>query len=136
MKKIIYTITGISLFVFISCGPNAEKNAAEKKEKRDSVAQATKNQIAKEKAKQDSIAASEANKAATEAETAVNQEALKNQLIELKAQLAGEETKMDDIKKFHIGRLDSEKEQQIANQTVVIERLKNAITDDENQIKK
>ncbi len=129
MKKIIYTIASISFLLFISCGPSAEQKAAKEKAKMDSVAAATALNI---KQQQESDAASQT----AAAEDAANQDALKNQLIELKAQLAGEETKMDDIKKFHLGRLDSEKEQQIADQTAVIERLKNAIIDVDNQIKK
>jgi hypothetical protein len=124
MKKIIYSILGISLLTIMSCGPNAEQKAAAEKVKMDSVAKATMDNIKQTE---------EAQKSKEEDEA--NQEALKNQLIEMKAQLAGEQTKMDDIKKFHLGRLDSEKEQQVASQTAVIEKLNNDINDIQKQIK-
>ena len=119
----------------ISCGPSAEQKAAAEKAKMDSVANATKKQIAIEKAKQDSIAATEAQKAAGQAAEEANQTQLKSALIELKAQLATAEAKMEDIKKFHLGRTNSEKEAQIGNQTGVIEKIKNQINDTEKQIK-
>ena len=135
MKKTIYTIYGIALLAIMSCGPNAEQKAAAEKAKMDSVANATKNQIANEKAKQDSLASTEANKIADEAMNEEKQSQLKSDLVQFKAQLATAEAKMEDIKTFHIGRAQSEKEQQIGDQTAVIENLKNQISDTEKQIK-
>ena len=42
---------------------------------------------------------------------------------------------MQNIQSFHLGRMESEKEKQIADQTVVMENLKNEISDTEKQIK-
>ena len=135
MKKNNCTIIGISLFAFFSCGPSAEQRAVTEKAKMDSVALATKNHIMAEKAIQDSIAAYAEKEAVGAAMDQVFQEQLKTQLIELKAQLAAEDVKMDGIKSYHIGRLENEKMQQISDQTMVIEKLKNEISDIEKQIK-
>ncbi len=63
------------------------------------------------------------------------QEELKQTLVQLKSQLASAEARLEDIKTIHIGRFQSEKEQQIGDETKIIEDLKNQISDTEKQIK-
>ena len=63
-------------------------------------------------------------------------EELKQQLIELKSQLTAEEEKIKELKKFHVGRSRKVKGQEVADQTLLIERLKNQINDLENKIQK
>ena len=108
----------------IACGPSKEELAAKEKAKMDSVAQATQNSIARQQAIQDSIT-----------NAAASNEAMKQQLIDFKAQLAAEQSKLDNIQDFKIGRSEDEKAQQIADQTKVVEQLKSQINDLEKQIK-
>jgi hypothetical protein len=111
MKKSILTIAVLSTML-IACGPSAAEIAA--------------------KAKQE-LLDQQAADAAAAAEVA-NREALKQQVVELKAQFAGEESKMDAIQQWQLGRTEDEKAQQISDQTRVIEELKNQISETEKQI--
>ena len=63
------------------------------------------------------------------------QRILKNQLIELKSQLAGEEARLESIQGFIFLRTRSEKAQQITDQTRVIEKLKAEIQEVKKQIR-
>ncbi len=123
MKKAIISLTSLVLLLS-ACGPSKEEQEAKEKAKMDSVANATQNNIVRQQAIQDSITAAGAN-----------QEAMKQQLIDLKSQLAAEQTKMDDVQGFKIGRSEDEKQQQVADQTKVIETIKGQISDLEKQIK-
>lgn len=69
-----------------------------------------------------------------QAEEANNQMILKAQAIDLKAQIAGEEVKMESIKDFSFLRTKDEKSQQVAAQTIIIENLKEQLKDVEKQI--
>ncbi len=122
MKKVIIALS--LLMGFIACGPSKAELEAKEKAKMDSVAAATTKAIADEQAAQ----------AATEAE-AQNQESLKQQLIELKSQLAAEQTKLDDAQIPKLFRTEDEKAQEIADQTRAVETLKSQIRDTEKQIK-
>jgi hypothetical protein len=109
MKKLILFLPLIAISM-VACGPSKAEIKAK----------------AQLQAMQDSIAnAAEQQK----------QDQLKQQLIELKSQLAAEETKMQDIQEWKLGRAESEKEQQVADQTRVMEQLKSQISDTQNQIK-
>lgn len=107
----------------ISCGPSKAEQEFKEKEKMDSVAQATKTDITRKQAIQDSLSA-----------IAANQAAMKKQLIDLKSQLAAQQSEMDNIQGFHLGRSRDEKAQQIGDQTKVVETLKSQISDLEKQI--
>jgi len=61
-------------------------------------------------------------------------EAIKQQIIELKAQLAGEQSKLESIKSFQLLRSRDEKAQQVADETEVIEQLKSQINDLEKKL--
>jgi hypothetical protein len=61
-------------------------------------------------------------------------EQLEQYLIELKAELEGEQSTMEKIKEFHFGRLQSEKEEQIKQQSIKIQTLEKNIKDTEKQL--
>lgn len=121
MKKSILLLPLITS-LFVACGPSKEETAAIEKAKMDSVAKATEDNIARQKAIQDSIAI-----------VAANQEEIKAQLIELKGQLAGEESKLNSVEQFKLLRTADEKAAQIAEQTKVVEELKAQIAELEKQ---
>jgi len=123
MKKIITTIALLTS-VLTSCGPSAEQIAAEEKRKLDSATAAGQQQLLEQQAA-----------AQAEADEAANQEALKQELIDLKSQLAGEEAKLKDIEQFKLLRTADEKAEQIATQTKIVEELKAQIAEVEKQIK-
>ena len=123
MKKTIATIA-ILTSVITSCGPSAEQIAAEEKRKLDSATAAGQQQLLEQQAA-----------AQAEADEAANQEALKQQLIDLKSQLAGEEAKLNDTEQFKLLRTADEKAEQIAAQTKIVEELKAQIEEVEKQIK-
>ncbi|MGZ3862496.1 MAG: hypothetical protein ACXVPN_02725 [Bacteroidia bacterium] len=107
-KKLI--ISSVLLIGMYSCGPS--KAETEAKIRLQTI--------------QDSI---------TEAAEQQKQEELKNQLIDLKSQLAAEESKLNDVEKWQLLRSESEKTQQIADQTKIVETLKSQISDIQKQIK-
>ena len=140
MKKTIITIASL-IITLISCGPSKEQIAAEGTRKNDSAIESKQQQLIEKQAKEQ--AAFEAGqqqlieqqaKEQADAEASNNQYALKQQLIDLKSQLAAEESKMDDIQGIKLFRTQDEKSQQIADQTRVIEELKNQIIETEKQI--
>ena len=110
--------------VITSCGPSAEQIAAEEKRKLDSATAAGQQQLLEQQAA-----------AQAEADEAANQEALKQQLVDLKSQLAGEEAKLNDTEQFKLLRTADEKAEQIAAQTKIVEELKAQIEEVEKQIK-
>ena len=118
MKQTILTISTLTLILF-ACGPSKEEQAAREKAIADSVTQS----IAKAKATADSIAAFNAN-----------QDALKQQLIDLKAQFEAAQARLGDVEQFKILRTADEKQQQIEEQTKIVETLRQQITDVEKQI--
>ena len=95
--------------LFFACGPSAEEMAAREKIKNDSIAQAAKQELLDQQAKAEKVAA------------------LKQQLIELKAQLAGEEARLESVQQFHLLRSASRKAEEVANQTRVVEELREQI---------
>jgi hypothetical protein len=124
MKKTIVTIV-ILTTILTSCGPSAEQVAAEEKRKLDSATIAGQQQLLDQQAT-----------AQAEAEAAAQQEILKQQLIDLSAQLAGEESKLNSIGEFKLLRTVDEKAAQIAEQTKVVMELKAQIAEVEQQIVK
>jgi hypothetical protein len=121
MNKIVIGV--LASAILTACGPSKEEMAAREKVKMDSVAVATTENLAKEQAKQDSIVASNEN-----------QIALKQQLIDLKAQLEAAMVKLNDTEQFKLLRTESEKEQQVEEQTRAVEELKAQIAEIEKQI--
>jgi hypothetical protein len=124
MKKIIVTIV-ILTTILTSCGPSAEQVAAEEKRKLDSATMAGQQQLLDQQAT-----------AQAEAEAAAQQEILKRQLIDLSAQLAGEESKLNSTGEFKLLRTADEKAAQIAEQTKVVMELRALIAEVEKQIVK
>ncbi len=129
MTKTKNTFVGIALLTLVACGQSKEQQAAEEKHKMDSTAQATKTELLHQQALQDSI-----KQAKIQQEQ--NKETLTNNLVDLKGRLAAAQSKMSDIQSFQFGRSHDEKDQQIANQTKVIEELKIQIADLETQLAK
>lgn len=123
MKKTIITLATLTT-ILISCGPSKEQIDAEVNRKLDSASNAGQQQLLEEQ-----------SKLQAELDEASNQETLKAQLIELKAQLAAEDVKMQDIQSLKLLRSQDVKAQEVADQTRVIEELKNQIGDIEKQIK-
>src|ERR1700751_1471352 len=107
-KKLI--ISAALLIGICSCGPSKAETEAKNRlqEVQDSIANAAEQQ---------------------------RQSQLKEQLIDLKSQLAAEEAKLNDTEKWQLLRSESEKAQQIADQTKVVETLKSQIDDVQKQIK-
>lgn len=64
----------------------------------------------------------------------IEKENLKHQLIELRTQLAGEETRLKKVKGFQLLRTKWIKEQQVSDQTKVVEGLKLRIADVQEQL--
>lgn len=109
MKKRLLIVAAIA-FSLSACGPSSEEiNAKERL-----------------LAIQDSIA---------QAQEEAHQSELKQQLIDLKTQFEVERVKLQDIEKFQLLRTGEEKAQQVAEQTKVVEEIKNQINDLEKQIK-
>jgi hypothetical protein len=106
MKKYLFSL--LALLALNACGPSASDTAQ--------IEQTAREELLRQQ------------------EYARQQEALKKGLIELKARLAGEETKLQSIGEFHLLRTKDEKAQQVADQAKVIEKLKVKITEVENQI--
>ncbi len=113
MKK-LFTI--LLILVLSSCGPSAEEIAAREKIKNDSIALAAKEELLREQEKAEKISQ------------------LKQQLIELKAQLAGEESRLESIHGFHFLRSKGTKAEEVANQTRVLEELKAQLEETQLQL--
>ena len=130
---------GFLLLGLISCGPSKEEQAAEEKRKIDSTVAATKEQMQAEQSKKDSIKLDNQKKAIQKKAENEKKEAIKdsieNRYIELKSELAMQQTKMRNIQEFHIGRTNDEKESQIYYQTKVIEKLNLEINEVRAKIK-
>ena len=74
--------------------------------------------------------------ATAQAEAEAQQEILKQQIIDLNAQLAGEESKLNSTYEYKILRTADEKAAQIAEQTKVVMELKAQIAEVEKQVVK
>lgn len=120
MKLIVSLLTFVTLFSLVSCGPSAEEKAAIEKHNADSITEATEqallDKMEMQQTLQDSLIVAETDK-----------EVLEMMLSETKAQLAVEEDKMVRIKEWQLGRAPSEREEQIRNQTILIEGLQKDI---------
>lgn len=127
MKFLNYSVLALLSISIISCGLSKEELAKKEQARIDSIKKATEDSIHRQQALNDSIQAALA-------EDALAQEANKEQLIDLKSQLAAEESKMESIQQWKLGRTEDEKAQQIGDQTKVIESLKMQISDLEKKI--
>lgn len=107
-----------------ACGPSQEELAARQIFLMDSVTNATEQRIKREKQIEDSITLIKAEI-----------QAKKYRLIELKGQLAGEESKLSSLQDFHFLRTANEKASQVAEQTKIIEELRIQIKELEESIK-
>lgn len=122
-------ILSIALISMVACGPSKEQQAAEEKRKNDSIAQAAKTELLHQQAVDDSVKSDKMVKEVTN-------ELTKSSLVDAKGKLAAAESKMEDIKAYHIGRSHADKDKQIEEQTKVIEELKNQIADLEKETAK
>jgi hypothetical protein len=122
MKIKIYYLVVILLF-FISCGPSAEEKAEVERMKMDSVAKAAEaNTLAKVQAEQEVKAKLERDSIAR-AELEDRKAKLTMALSDKKTELRMANEKLSQIKEFHMGRLNSEKEAQVNAQLRVIQSL-------------
>lgn len=106
----------ISMTLITACGPSAAEIANRERLKSDSIAKAIKEALIEEQDK------------------AEEQGRLKQHLIELKAALAGEESKLQSIYEFKLMRSQDEKAQQVAHQTQIVEQLKAEILEVEKMV--
>ncbi|MBX7204293.1 MAG: hypothetical protein K1X81_02605 [Bacteroidia bacterium] len=109
---------------FISCGPSKAEIEARERQVADSTKMATEAAIK-----------ADAEAKAREQKRKKDHSQLKQQLIEMKARLAAEEAKLQDINSFHLMRTSTEKQQQLAAQTYEVEMLKAAIEETEAKLK-
>jgi len=121
MKKTMITMAALTMIIATACGPSKAEIEAREIIRQDSM---------KQQAIQDSIA------------NAAN-EAMKQQLIDLKSQLAAAQSKLDAAQSESTGLLDGalggksqdDKAQDIADQTKNVETLKQQISELEPKIK-
>jgi hypothetical protein len=106
----------IPLFVFISCGPNAQEIARLQKAREDSIRLAVENAT---KIKLERIAALQG----IISDLTSQREGLQNRLVLLKAELEVAKDKMNSIKQVQFLRTPAEREQQIRNQSTIIQNL-------------
>lgn len=66
--------------------------------------------------------------------SAAERENLNNALIELRSQLAGEQTKLQNVQGFHLLRSKERKAKEVAEQTRIIEELRQRISDIEKRL--
>ena len=103
----IRTLTTLALITTLNaCGPSAAEIAIREQIKTDSIAKVAKEELLNEQAE------------------AEEQKRLKQQLMLLKAELAGAKAKLESIHGFKLLRTQDEKARQITNQTYIIEELK------------
>lgn len=135
MKNILSILFVSFLF---SCGPNAQEKAAMEKAKQDSIQKEIEKQAEAKaiqmKAREDSIRQADETAANNAMAKQDDLSQKKEELSNAKADLAAEQDKLSRIKEFQFGRTPTEREQQIRDQTKIIEDLKNNIEDLEKQI--
>jgi hypothetical protein len=127
MKTKILIVTVFVIFFFSACGPSKEEQAAAEKEKMDSIVKVTeaavKFKFEMRLSLLDSIKMVKSEN-----------KYLENQITEYKGNLAVAIDRMAAIKEFQFGRTPDEREQQIRNQTILIDRIQKHISNQENEI--
>ena len=118
MKKLLYIL--FAAISFSSCGPNAQEKAAQQKAHDDSVsvstAAQTKSREDRRHGLQDDIQKGTEMKAQ-----------LESNLMNAKAQLDVEHSKMNSIQSYQLLRTADEKAEQVRQQSLVIQNLENNI---------
>jgi septal ring factor EnvC (AmiA/AmiB activator) len=123
MKKLIVSLTFLTLITLLACGPSVkEKEAKEKAEKTkmDSVAKATESEIRQKMENKQALIDSIKNLKS-------NSQTMEMELVNAKADLAVANDKMRKIKEWQIGRTNSERENQIRQQTISIDFLEKKV---------
>ncbi len=110
-----------------ACEPSKQEQVAREKTIMDSVAKVTRENVLRQEFIKDSIIRARASH--TE-----YQKLLRAQIIDLKAKLAGEQTKLQSIKEWQFMRTPEEKQHQVEAQSRVIEEIKQKIADIEKKI--
>jgi hypothetical protein len=124
MKTKLFFLLGVTCALLLfSCGQNAQEQAATKRAIADSV---TKN-ITMRRATQDSMNA--VNEQQKSEQAAAAQACIENKqtLSSTEVQLEVANQKLEDIKKFHIGRLESDKVKEVEEQLSIIQKFKDQI---------
>lgn len=106
--NLILIFTCITAFMS-SCGPSAAEQAARQNFVADSIATSAKEELLREQRRAAAL------------------DSLNNNLIELKAELAGAKQKLNSLSEFHLMRTEDEKAGQIASQTRIVLELEQAI---------
>ncbi len=109
MKLVTVIVLSLALFLS-SCGPNAEEIAQKQRYHDDSVATVTANRIERK------------NKLIGQ------RKEFKEELAKYTAELEAARDKMNKLKEFHFLRTDSEREQQIKQQSLYISKLEEGVT--------
>lgn len=122
MKKLILIpIIAMSLF---SCGPSQEEIEAAEQAKKDSVEIVLKDTLEKQEVKKDSVIAI----------VVKDQKHLKQKLAQLKSEYEKECVKLEDIKGHKFLRSKHKKENDIKEQTALVEQTKKQIQQVEKQL--
>jgi hypothetical protein len=114
MKKFVL-ILGCSLF--LACGPSASEIAEREKQKNDSITKVAQDELLRKQAE------------------AEEQKRFRENLIDLEAQLAGAEAKLQSIQGFKILRTENEKAGEVEAQTKVILELRANIEEVKAQLR-
>jgi len=127
MKTKILIVTVFVIFFFSACGPSKEEQAAAEKAKMDSIVKVTeaavKFKFEMRLSLLDSIKMVKSEN-----------KYLENQITEYKGNLAVAIDRMAAIKEFQFGRTPDEREQQIRNQTILIDKIQKHISTLMNEI--
>jgi len=107
--KTRYTTIIILLAFISSCGPSAEEQAATQKHRDDSIAVSVQQRLQAKMDIQSRIAQ------------------VKNAITNLNADLAAAKDRMIQIQDFHFLRTNSEREEQVKNQSIKIQRIEEKI---------
>jgi hypothetical protein len=140
MKRTALKIMLLSL-VLISCGPSVEQKAAQEKRLLDSINNSKEQQIVEEKRKLDSASAAgkqqlleQQQAEQNDANEAIEQENIKQQIIDLNSRLEAEKERLSDLKLPKLLRTADDKAKQIESQTRIVEELKSEIVNLKKQI--
>jgi hypothetical protein len=120
MKASAFFLVLIVLTTIYSCGQSAEEKAAMQKRRDDSIAVVSANM---QRQRDNDIANAEKKKMQIKAQLQNKIAAIKNALQNAKADLAVANADMQKIQEFHIGRLQSDKDNQIRNQSLKTQKL-------------
>lgn len=122
MKK-SYVLVFVLMAALSACGPSEQEKALEQKKHDDSLAVVVKNKIEHKNEIENQIIS-----------TKDQIQKLKNELSEAKGDAAAAADKMIKIKEWQFGRTSSEREEQVKNQTIIIDEANRKVSEIESAI--